>query len=165
MLYYSVAIDYFVLFLEATKVNVGLTEIFDMPFKASGLVLTNSFLLLFAGLDIIDRQQSSITFLICDFSLSAFFTLGAFNHYINFYPFVGTGIIIISPTRELSLQTFGVVRDLMVHHQHTFGIVMGGANRKAEAERLQRGVNLLVATPGRLLDHLQVACTYCIYMR
>ena len=56
MLYYSVAIDYFVLFLEATKVNVGLTEIFDMPFKASGLVLTNSFLLLFAGLDIIDRQ-------------------------------------------------------------------------------------------------------------
>ena len=48
----------------------------------------------------------------------------------------------------------------MVHHQHTFGIVMGGANRKAEAERLQRGVNLLVATPGRLLDHLQVDSIY-----
>ena len=32
---------------------------------------------------------------------------------------------------------------------------MGGANRRAEAERLVRGVNLLVATPGRLLDHLQ----------
>lgn len=68
----------------------------------------------------------------------------------------GTGILIISPTRELSLQTFGVLRDLLVHHQHTFGIVMGGANRKAEAEKLQKGVNILVATPGRLLDHLQV---------
>lgn len=35
------------------------------------------------------------------------------------------------------------------------GLVMGGANRRAEAERLAKGVNLLVATPGRLLDHLQ----------
>ena len=32
---------------------------------------------------------------------------------------------------------------------------MGGANRRAEAERLVKGVNLLVSTPGRLLDHLQ----------
>lgn len=74
--------------------------------------------------------------------------------------FTGTGIIIISPTRELSLQTFGVLRDLMQHHHHTFGIIMGGANRKQEAERLQKGVNILVATPGRLLDHLQVGFSY-----
>lgn len=33
---------------------------------------------------------------------------------------------------------------------------MGGANRKAEAEKLAKGVNLVIATPGRLLDHLQV---------
>lgn len=32
---------------------------------------------------------------------------------------------------------------------------MGGANRRAEAEKLVKGVNLIVATPGRLLDHLQ----------
>lgn len=44
----------------------------------------------------------------------------------------------------------------MEHHSQTFGIVMGGANRKAEADRLVKGVNLIVATPGRLLDHLQV---------
>lgn len=31
---------------------------------------------------------------------------------------------------------------------------MGGANRKAEADRLVKGVNILVSTPGRLLDHL-----------
>ena len=40
-------------------------------------------------------------------------------------------------------------------HSQTFGIIMGGANRKAEADKLTKGVNLLVATPGRLLDHLQ----------
>lgn len=32
---------------------------------------------------------------------------------------------------------------------------MGGVNRRQEAEKLVKGVNLLVATPGRLLDHLQ----------
>lgn len=69
---------------------------------------------------------------------------------------VGTGVIIVSPTRELALQIFGVAKELLAHHQHTFGIVIGGANRRAEAEKLVKGVNLLVATPGRLLDHLQV---------
>lgn len=71
----------------------------------------------------------------------------------------GTGIIIITPTRELALQIFGVAKDLMANHSQTFGIVMGGANRRAEADKLAKGVNLLVATPGRLLDHLQVSTT------
>jgi len=74
---------------------------------------------------------------------------------LNFMQRNGTGAVIISPTRELALQIFGVVTELMQHHKQTFGIVMGGANRKQEAEKLQKGVNLLVATPGRLLDHLQ----------
>ena len=69
--------------------------------------------------------------------------------------FPGTGVIIVSPTRELALQIFGVVRELMSHHSQTYGVVIGGANRRAEAEKLGKGVNLLVATPGRLLDHLQ----------
>ncbi|PGH15323.1 ATP-dependent RNA helicase HAS1 [Helicocarpus griseus UAMH5409] len=67
----------------------------------------------------------------------------------------GTGVIVVSPTRELALQIFGVARELMAHHSQTFGIVIGGANRRAEAEKLAKGVNLLIATPGRLLDHLQ----------
>ena len=33
-------------------------------------------------------------------------------------------------------------------------VLIAGANRKAEADRLVKGVNILVATPGRLLDHL-----------
>jgi len=53
------------------------------------------------------------------------------------------------------LQIFGVAKDLMAHHSQTFGIIMGGANRRAEVDKLVKGVNLIVATPGRLLDHLQ----------
>ena len=74
---------------------------------------------------------------------------------LRFKPRNGTGVIVVSPTRELALQIFGVARELMAHHSQTYGIVIGGANRKAEAEKLSRGVNLLIATPGRLLDHLQ----------
>ncbi|KAG9126411.1 ATP-dependent RNA helicase [Ceratobasidium sp. 392] len=77
-------------------------------------------------------------------------------HRMKFKPRNGTGIVVISPTRELALQIFHVAKEIMTgHHSQTFGIVMGGANRKAEAEKLVKGVNLLIATPGRLLDHLQ----------
>lgn len=74
---------------------------------------------------------------------------------LHFKPRNGTGAVIVSPTRELALQIFGVAQELMRHHSQTFAIVIGGANRKAEAEKLVKGVNLLISTPGRLLDHLQ----------
>lgn len=74
---------------------------------------------------------------------------------LKFKPRNGTGVIVVSPTRELALQIFGVARELMEFHSQTFGIVIGGANRRQEAEKLAKGVNLLIATPGRLLDHLQ----------
>ncbi|CAM4601506.1 unnamed protein product [Leuciscus chuanchicus] len=69
--------------------------------------------------------------------------------------FPGTGVVILSPTRELAMQTYGVLKELMTHHVHTYGLIMGGSNRSAEAQKLANGVNILVATPGRLLDHLQ----------
>ena len=69
----------------------------------------------------------------------------------------GLGGLVISPTRELSLQIYNVLRELVGGSgaSHTHGLVIGGANRRGEAERLVKGVCLLVATPGRLLDHLQ----------
>ncbi|CAJ1078641.1 ATP-dependent RNA helicase DDX18 [Xyrichtys novacula] len=74
---------------------------------------------------------------------------------LKFMPRNGTGVVILSPTRELAMQTYGVMKELMAHHVHTYGLIMGGSNRSAEAQKLANGVNILVATPGRLLDHLQ----------
>ncbi|XP_074583916.1 DEAD-box ATP-dependent RNA helicase 27-like isoform X2 [Curcuma longa] len=76
-------------------------------------------------------------------------------HHICFMPRNGTGVIIICPTRELAIQTHAVAKDLLKYHSQKLGLVIGGAGRRGEAERLSKGVNLLVATPGRLLDHLQ----------
>ena len=38
--------------------------------------------------------------------------------------------------------------DLCRYHNQTHGIIMGGANRRVEADKLVKGVNLVVATPG-----------------
>ena len=51
------------------------------------------------------------------------------------------------------MQTFGVLKELLKYHCHTFGLIMGGTSRQDEAKKLAKGVNFLV---GRLLDHLQV---------
>ena len=56
----------------------------------------------------------------------------------------GTGVIVVSPTRELALQIFGVARELMATHSQTYGIIMGGANRRAEAEKIAKGINLIM---------------------
>jgi len=52
----------------------------------------------------------------------------------------------------------------MKYHSQTLGYVIGGNNRRSEADHLAKGVNLLVATPGRLLDHLQNTKSF-IYKR
>uniref|UniRef100_A0A8C0KJY6 ATP-dependent RNA helicase n=1 Tax=Canis lupus dingo TaxID=286419 RepID=A0A8C0KJY6_CANLU len=74
---------------------------------------------------------------------------------LKFMPRNGTGVLILSPTRELAMQTFGVLKELMMYHVHTYGLIMGGSNRSAEAQKLGNGINIIVATPGRLLDHMQ----------
>ena len=76
-------------------------------------------------------------------------------YHAKFMPRNGTGVMVLSPTRELALQIYNVAQQVMEKHSQTHGLIIGGANRRAEAERLIKGVNLLVATPGRLLDHMQ----------
>ncbi|KAM0980006.1 hypothetical protein ACFX13_016046 [Malus domestica] len=73
----------------------------------------------------------------------------------HFAPRNGMGVVVICPTRELAIQTHAVAKDLLKYHSQTLGLVIGGSARRGEAERIVKGVNLLVATPGRLLDHLQ----------
>lgn len=65
----------------------------------------------------------------------------------------GCGAIVLSPTRELALQIFDVLREIGVNHEFSAGLLIGGKDIKEEAERLA-GMTILVATPGRLLQHL-----------
>jgi len=68
----------------------------------------------------------------------------------------GTVAIVLVPTRELALQVLTSLQALLLpFHWLVPGAVVGGENRQKEKARLRRGVTFLVATPGRLLDHLR----------
>lgn len=51
----------------------------------------------------------------------------------NFKPQNGTGVLIITPTRELAMHNYKWARDLLQFHNKTHGVVIGGAKRQAEA--------------------------------
>jgi ATP-dependent RNA helicase RhlE len=67
----------------------------------------------------------------------------------------GTRALVLAPTRELALQ--------IAEHLATFGrsrgvrgaVVIGGAGIEAQARELRDGLEVLIATPGRLIDHLE----------
>lgn len=65
----------------------------------------------------------------------------------------GLGALIISPTRELAVQTFQVLTKIGRYHSFSAGLVIGGKSPKEEAERLGR-MSILICTPGRMLQHL-----------
>jgi ATP-dependent RNA helicase DDX18/HAS1 len=67
----------------------------------------------------------------------------------------GTGVLVISPTRELAFQTYGVTSQLLKHHpQKTFALITGGTPKNVQEEKLRKGVNIIIGTPGRIADHL-----------
>jgi len=73
----------------------------------------------------------------------------------NFSQSQGTGVIVLTPTRELAMQLFDVTKDLFQFNKKSHSVIYGGNYRKKEAQKIEKGVNLLIATPGRLLDHLK----------
>lgn len=65
----------------------------------------------------------------------------------------GLGALILSPTRELALQTFDVLRRIGKYHGLSAGLIIGGRELRTEQDAIAR-MNILVATPGRLLQHM-----------
>lgn len=133
------------------KISDGtMKAIEDMGFKTMTEIQSKTVEHLLEGKDIMGAAKTG-----SGKTLAFLIPIVELMHKLKFMPRNGTGVIIISPTRELSMQTFGVLQELLKYHHHTYGLIIGGSNRKEEAKKLEKGVNILVATPGRLLDHLQ----------
>ncbi len=60
--------------------------------------------------------------------------------------------LILAPTRELAVQIEESLRTYGRHLKLRHGVLLGGINQSRQVEMLRRGVDVLVATPGRLLD-------------
>jgi ATP-dependent RNA helicase RhlE len=63
--------------------------------------------------------------------------------------------LVLAPTRELAVQVAASFRDYGKHVPLRATVVYGGVDMNAQIQELRRGVEVLVATPGRLLDHVQ----------
>jgi ATP-dependent RNA helicase RhlE len=66
-----------------------------------------------------------------------------------------TQALIITPTRELAQQIDDVCLGLAYHTPVRVGLLVGGAPMGPQEKALRAGVELLIATPGRLLDHMR----------
>lgn len=70
----------------------------------------------------------------------------------------GIYALILTPTRELAQQIYAFIEDSLCKKACNWivpGIVIGGERKKSEKARLRKGINILVATPGRLVDHIE----------
>ena len=66
-----------------------------------------------------------------------------------------TRVLIVEPTRELASQVETAVRDYARFTDLTVAVIYGGVGYTKQLDALKSGVDIIVATPGRLLDHMQ----------
>jgi ATP-dependent RNA helicase RhlE len=66
-----------------------------------------------------------------------------------------TRALILAPTRELAMQVHESVRTYSKHLPLRSTCIYGGVDMRAQVAELRQGIEIVVATPGRLLDHVQ----------
>src|SRR5207247_58333 len=66
-----------------------------------------------------------------------------------------TRVLVIEPTRELAAQVETAVRDFARFTDLRVTVLYGGVGYGRQTDALKGGADVIVATPGRLLDHLQ----------
>ena len=100
----------------------------DMGFETLTEIQARSIPPLLRGLDVLAQAKTgsgkTLSFLIPAVELLA---------RARWLPRNGTGMVCISPTRELALQIYGVLRELCAHHRQTHGLVIGGAAQPARS--------------------------------
>ncbi len=64
-------------------------------------------------------------------------------------------VLVLTPTRELAAQVHESVRDYGRYLPFRSAVIFGGVSINPQKQKLVKGVDIVVATPGRLLDHVQ----------
>jgi len=64
-------------------------------------------------------------------------------------------VLVLTPTRELAAQVHESVRDYGQYLPFRSAVIFGGVSINPQKQKLIKGVDIVVATPGRLLDHVQ----------
>lgn len=71
----------------------------------------------------------------------------------------GLGALILVPTRELGIQAFEVLRSFASFHDMSAALIIGGKDLVEEQNHIKT-MNIVIATPGRLLQHMDETCQF-----
>lgn len=102
--------------------------------------------LVLAGQDVIGSAQTGT-------GKTAAFALPILSKLGNHQP--QSRLLVLEPTRELAAQVETAIRDFARFTNLKVAVVFGGVGYGRQTEALKTGVDVIVATPGRLLDHLE----------
>jgi len=86
---------------------------------------------------------------------TAGFTLPLLQHLQGGAPSKSPRVLVLVPTRELASQVNESIQSYGKNLRHRSLVIFGGVSINPQIENLRRGADILVATPGRLLDHAQ----------
>src|SRR6267378_831256 len=100
--------------------------------------------MILAGQDVIGSAQTGT-------GKTAAFALPILTKLVHHDP--RTRVLVLEPTRELAAQVETAVRDFARFTNLRVAVVFGGVGYGRQMDALKSGVDILVATPGRLLDH------------
>jgi len=120
-----------------------LRGVYAYGFEKPSVIQSRAIKPMMTGRDIIAQAQSGT-------GKTATFVIGCLNQ-LNPSEQVSQALL-LSPTRELAQQTFRVVKELGRYMKVTSTICIGGTNARETAADLERGVQVVVGTPGRVCD-------------
>jgi len=104
-----------------------------------------------AGHDLLGGAQTG-TGKTAAFTLPMLHKLNAGSSKTNKFGKDGVAALVLTPTRELAAQVEESIRTYGKYLQLTSTVIFGGVGMNPQIDRIKRGVDILVATPGRLLD-------------
>ncbi len=120
---------------------------FCTPIQATALPLA------LAGRDVAGQAQTGT-------GKTAAFLVAAFNYLLRHPPgpqrqATDPRVLIVAPTRELAVQIHNDAELLSVDTGFRLGLAFGGTDYDKQRRRLREGVDVLIGTPGRLIDYLK----------
>ena len=123
----------------------ALAAVKRMGFERPTPVQEQAIPLVLAGYDIVAGAQTGT-------GKTAAFTLPALDRLGHAKGGSGPLMLVVTPTRELAQQIGEVASQVSVSTHHRVATVVGGLSYNPQIERLKRGCDVLIATPGRLID-------------
>ena len=125
-----------------------LAAVARMGFERPTPVQERAIPLVFEGRDIIAGAQTGT-------GKTAAFALPAMDMLEHAKGGSGPLMLVITPTRELAQQIAEVAEQVAISTHHRITTVVGGLSYKPQIDRLRRGTDILIATPGRLIDLME----------